>query len=44
VMEEFAAQGIELVTIQPPAHPPGPDPVAWVTEFFETVAPAVRDL
>jgi F420-dependent oxidoreductase-like protein len=43
-MEEFAGQGIELVTIQPPAHPPGPDPVAWVTEFFESVAPVVRDL
>ncbi len=43
-MEEFAAEGIELVTIQPGAHPPGPDPVAWVTEFFDTVAPVVRDL
>jgi F420-dependent oxidoreductase-like protein len=43
-MEQFAAVGIELVTLQPPAHPPGPDPVAWITELFETVAPAVRDL
>lgn len=44
VTGEFAAQGIELLTIQPPAHPPAPDPIAWVTEFFDTVAPAVRDL
>jgi F420-dependent oxidoreductase-like protein len=44
VMEELAEEGIELVTIQPPAHPPAPDPVAWVTELFDTVAPAVRDL
>jgi F420-dependent oxidoreductase-like protein len=43
-MEQFATAGIELVTIQPPAHPPGLDPVAWTTEFFESVAPAVRDL
>jgi F420-dependent oxidoreductase-like protein len=44
LLEEFAGAGIELVTIQPPAHPPGPDPVAWATEFFTAVAPAVRDL
>ena len=44
VTGEFAAQGIELITIQPPAHPPAPDPVAWVADFFDTVAPAVRDL
>jgi F420-dependent oxidoreductase-like protein len=39
-MEEFAAQGIELVTLQPV----GPDPVAWTNEVLDTVAPVVRDL
>jgi F420-dependent oxidoreductase-like protein len=39
-MEQFAAAGIQLVTIQPV----GPDPVAWLTELFDTVAPVVRDL
>jgi F420-dependent oxidoreductase-like protein len=44
VVEQFAKAGVELVTVQPPEHPPGPDPVAWATEFFDSVAPAVRDL
>jgi F420-dependent oxidoreductase-like protein len=39
-MEQFAARGIELVTIQPA----GPDPVAWATELFDSVAPVVQDL
>jgi F420-dependent oxidoreductase-like protein len=39
-MEQFAAAGVQLVTIQPV----GPDPVAWLTELFDTVAPVVRDL
>jgi F420-dependent oxidoreductase-like protein len=39
-MEEFAAAGIELVTMQPV----GPDPVAWTTEVLDSVAPVVRDL
>ena len=39
-MEQFAAAGIELVTMQPT----GPDPVAWATEVFDSVAPVVRDL
>jgi F420-dependent oxidoreductase-like protein len=39
-MEQFADRGIELVTIQPT----GPDPVAWTTEVFDSVAPVVRDL
>jgi F420-dependent oxidoreductase-like protein len=39
-MEEFAAQGIELVTLQPV----GPDPVAWTNEVLDTIAPVVRDL
>jgi F420-dependent oxidoreductase-like protein len=39
-MEEFAAEGIDLVTIQPT----GPDPVAWTTEVMESVAPVLRDL
>jgi F420-dependent oxidoreductase-like protein len=40
-MERYAADGITLVTIQPPA---GPDPVAWAEVFFDKVAPVVRDL
>ena len=43
-MEQFATAGIELVTVQPPAHPPGLDPATWVGEFLETVGPAVREL
>jgi F420-dependent oxidoreductase-like protein len=39
-MEQFAAEGIELVTLQPV----GPDPVAWTTEVLDTVAPVLRDL
>jgi F420-dependent oxidoreductase-like protein len=39
-MEQFAAEGIELVTLQPV----GPDPVAWTNEVLDTVAPVVRDL
>lgn len=39
-MEQFAAAGIELVTMQPF----GPDPVAWTTEVLDSVAPVVRDL
>jgi F420-dependent oxidoreductase-like protein len=39
-VETLAKDGIELVTIQPF----GPDPVAWVEELFDTVAPYVRDL
>ena len=39
-MEEFAGEGIELVTLQPS----GPDPVAWTTEVLDSVAPVVRDL
>lgn len=39
-MEEFAAAGIELVTVQPT----GPDPVAWTTTMFEAVGSRVRDL
>lgn len=39
-MEQFAAQGIELVTMQPT----GPDPVAWTTEVMNSVAPVLRDL
>jgi F420-dependent oxidoreductase-like protein len=39
-MEQFAAEGIELVTLQPS----GPDPVAWTNEVLDTVAPLVRDL
>jgi len=39
-MEQFAAQGIELITMQPL----GPDPVGWTAEVLDTVAPAVRDL
>ena len=38
--EAFAAEGIELVTLQPT----GPDPVAWTTEVLGSVAPAIRDL
>jgi F420-dependent oxidoreductase-like protein len=34
-MEEYAALGIELVELMPP----GPDPVAWVTELGERVVP-----
>ena len=43
-MQQFAGAGIELVTVQPPAHPPGPDPATWVGEFLESVGPAVREL
>jgi F420-dependent oxidoreductase-like protein len=39
-MEEFAAQGIELVTLQPT----GPDPVAWTTQVLEDVAPVLAEL
>jgi F420-dependent oxidoreductase-like protein len=39
-MEEFAAQGIELVTLQPV----GPDPVAWTTQVLEDVAPVLAEL
>jgi F420-dependent oxidoreductase-like protein len=39
-MEEFAAVGVELVTLQPV----GPDPVAWTTKVLEDVAPALRAL
>jgi hypothetical protein len=39
-MEEFAAQGIELVTVQPA----GPDPVGWTTRVLEDVAPTLADL
>lgn len=39
-MEQFAAQGIQLVTMQPE----GPDPVAWTTQVMESVAPVLRDL
>lgn len=39
-LEEFAAAGIELVTVQPT----GPDPVAWTTTMFETVGSRVHDL
>jgi alkanesulfonate monooxygenase SsuD/methylene tetrahydromethanopterin reductase-like flavin-dependent oxidoreductase (luciferase family) len=37
-MEEFAAVGIELVTLQPV----GPDPAAWTAKVLEDVAPALR--
>jgi F420-dependent oxidoreductase-like protein len=39
-MEEFAAQGIELVTVQPA----GPDPVRWTTQVLDEVAPVLADL
>jgi hypothetical protein len=39
-VEEFAAQGIELVTVQPA----GPDPVGWTTRVLEDVAPTLADL
>lgn len=39
-MEQFAAEGITLVTMQPV----GPDPVAWTTEVLDSVAPVIRDL
>lgn len=39
-MEEYAALGIELVTI---SHD-GVDPRAWTTQVLETVLPKIRDL
>jgi F420-dependent oxidoreductase-like protein len=39
-MEQFAAQGIELVTMQPV----GPDPVAWTTDVLDAIAPAISEL
>lgn len=39
-MEAYAALGIESVSVMP--H--GPDPVGWVTEFGEKVAPRLADL
>jgi F420-dependent oxidoreductase-like protein len=39
-MEEYSAEGIELVTI---SHD-GVDPVAWTTQIVENVLPKIRDL
>ncbi|MCD9154264.1 LLM class F420-dependent oxidoreductase [Aeromicrobium duanguangcaii] len=39
-MEQYAALGIETVSVQPE----GPDPVRWVTEFGEKVAPRLAEI
>ncbi|MET3960075.1 F420-dependent oxidoreductase-like protein [Marmoricola sp. OAE513] len=39
-MEEYAALGVELVTLVPT----GDDPVAWTHDLVENVAPALADL
>ncbi|MGO4257721.1 LLM class F420-dependent oxidoreductase [Marmoricola sp. RAF53] len=39
-MEEYAALGIELVTLTPT----GPDPVAWTTDLVEGVLPRLAEL
>ena len=38
-VEQYAALGIETVSVQPE----GPDPVRWVTEFGEKVAPRLAE-
>ncbi|MTB88506.1 LLM class F420-dependent oxidoreductase [Aeromicrobium senzhongii] len=39
-LEQYAALGIETVSVQPE----GPDPVRWVTEFGEKVAPRLAEI
>ncbi len=39
-MEEYAGLGIDLVEVTPP----GPDPVAWVTQVTEQVLPRLSEL
>jgi alkanesulfonate monooxygenase SsuD/methylene tetrahydromethanopterin reductase-like flavin-dependent oxidoreductase (luciferase family) len=39
-MEEYAALGVDHVQLMPP----GPDPVAWVAELAERVAPRLASI
>ena len=40
LMEEYAKLGVTLVEVMPP----GPDPVAWVTELGEKVVPRLKEI